>query len=152
MANATLAYDYLTAMAAAIRTAIAGVDPGGNVLVDFGYPEPHRADDMILLIELDVDQQAATLGTNRTREEVINLQVHFCSRRSDQAQANEAAFDLLKLVERHCRMDDPTLGGVMREVVLTGISSRGYTLEGDLSKGRLCEAIATFTGKQRVSA
>ena len=93
MASATLAYDYLTAMAAAIRTAIAGVDPGGNVLVDFGYPEPHRADDMILLIELDVDQSYGPLDTNRNRNEVINLQVHFCSRRSDQDQANRAAFD-----------------------------------------------------------
>jgi hypothetical protein len=151
MATATLAYDYLVAMAAAIRTAITAADPNGAVLVDSGYPTNH-ADDMILLIELDATQASATLGTNRTREEVIDLQVHFCSRRGDQDEANEAAYSLLKLVERHCRMTDPTLGDVMREVVLTKISSRGYTLEDDLGTGRLCEAIATFTGKQRVSA
>ena len=151
MATATLAYDYLVAMKAAILTAIAPVDPGGNVLVDSGYPQ-NLPDDSILLIELDANQGPATLGTNRTREEVIDLQVHFCSRRGEQDEANGAAYALLKLVERQCRMTDPTLGGVMREVVLTKISSRGYTLEGDLAAGRLCEAIATFTGKQRVSA
>lgn len=151
MATATLAYDYLVAMKAAILTAIAAADPGGNVLVDSGYPQA-LPDDSILLIELDAGQSPATLGTNRTREEVIDLQVHFCSRDSDQDQANGRAYALLKLVERHCRMTDPTLGGVMCEVVLTKISSRGYTLEGDLPTGRLCEAIATFTGKQRVSA
>lgn len=152
MASATLAYDFLTAMRAAVLAAVAPADPGGNVLVDFGYPEPYRSDDMVLLIELDATQVPAALGTNRTREEVVDLQVHFCSRRSDQDQANKAAYDLLKLVERYCRMTNPTLDGVMREVVLTRISSRGYTLEDDLGTGRLCEAIATFTGKQRVSA
>lgn len=151
MATATLAHDYMTAMASAIRTAITSADPSGRVLVDYGYPD-QRANDAILIIELDAEQAYATLGTNRTREEVIALQIHFCSWRSDQAQANDAAYDLLKLVERHCRMTDPTLGGVMREVVVTRIQSRGYTYEGDLTKGRGCEAVATFTGRQRVSA
>lgn len=151
MPSATLAYDYLTAMKAAVLAATAGVDPSLNVLVDFGYP-PNHAPDMVLILELDAEQRSATLGTNRTREEVIDLQVHFCSWRSSQDQANAAAYALLKLVERYCRMTDPTLGGVMREVVVTKISSRGYTLDQDQRRGRGCEAIATFTGKQRVSA
>lgn len=151
MSTATLAYDFMLGMEAGIRAAIAAVDPGGNVLVDYGYPEPARADDMILIIKLDSAQDWATLGNTRSREETLMLEVHFCSWRSDQKQANAAAYGWLKLVERYCRMTDTTLGGVMRETKLVRISSQGYTYDGDISKGRGCEAIATFMGSQRVS-
>lgn len=151
MSIATLAYDYMTAFEAAARTAIAGADPGGKVLVDYGYPEPNRAADMILIIRLDSAQDWATLGTNRSREETLNLEVHFASWRSDQKQANAAAYGWLQLVERYCRMTDPTLGGVMRQVMLTGISSQGFTYGPDVPKGRGADVIATFTGSGRVS-
>lgn len=147
---ATLAYDYMVAFEAGVRTAIAGADPGGNVLIEHGYPEPARAADMILIIRLDSVQDWATLG-NRSREETLNLEVHFASWRSDQKQANAAAYGWLQLVERYCRVTDPTLGGVMRQVILTGVSSQGFTYGPDVAKGRGADVIATFTGSQRVS-
>lgn len=146
--------DYKVAMEAAVRTAIAGADPGGRVLVEWGYPEPGSADDMILIMNLDGDQDIANLGTQRQREETMNLKVHFCSWRSDQRQADAAAWALLKLVTNQVRSitGDSTLGGVVRQCFLTGYSSQGFTYPDNTIRGRGCEVIANFTAMARITS
>jgi len=151
----TLGLDFKNAFEANIRLAIASADPNGNVLLDWGYPEPEYADDFILLMKLDGSQAIATLGTVRSREETMMLDVHFCSWRSDQRQADAAAWSWLQLVARWVRgglaYGDTTLGGVVRQCFLTSYSAQGFTYTPDRSKGRGCEIIATFTANARVT-
>ena len=71
------------------------------------------------------------------------------------SRADAAAYGWLRLVERQCRMIDPTLGGVcqLTGCVLTSSDSQGYTDPTKAALGRGCEIIATFTASDvRISA
>lgn len=151
MSTATVVLPVKNAMETAIRTAIAAADPNGRVLVDWGYPTQKAPPDMILIMRATSPQTYATMGTNRSREETITLEVHFLSWRSDQRQADTAAWQWAAIVEDYCRMTDPYLGGTVRECLVTNYDSDGYTKPGDNAAGRGCEIIATFTARNRIS-
>lgn len=149
MSTATAGYALKAALASAIPTAIAALDLGGNVLIDWGYPEPTWPDDMVLLGALSTQQEWRT--SNRSREETLDLELHVLSWRATQQEADTRAYALLAAIERYLRITDPTLGGVVRECVLTATDADGYTRTADRITGRGTEIIATFTAKARIS-
>ena len=125
-----------------------------NVLVAPGTPGSFQPDEIIAVTELEVQQDFATMGTNRTREETLTVTVVFsCLRGGDHTQelpAQERAFELLGRVEHHVRMTDTTLGGVVRQCLLTGVQTDGQTPEEYLQAGRGVDVTATFTARNRV--
>jgi len=153
--TATVVLALKQAVETVARAAITTADPNGNVLVDWGYPVLAWPNDMILIMRAQTTQSVATMSTNRTRRETIDLDIHFLSWRTTQREADTAAYGWLRLVERQMRMIDPTLGGVCVNTgcVLTATDSTGYTNPKDTAAGRGCEIRATFTASDvRISA
>jgi hypothetical protein len=145
--TATVVLALTQAMEAAITAAIASTDTNSNVLVDWGYPMNAWPNDMILIMGARTKQAVATMGTNRSRRESIDLDVHFLCWRTTQREAVAAAYGWLRLVDRQARMIDPTLGGVCQNTgcVVTATDSDGYTNPANTALGRGCEIRVTFT-------
>ncbi|WP_434922935.1 hypothetical protein ACR9WD_05960 [Glutamicibacter sp. PAEs-4] len=138
----------------AIKTIMAETADTEDVLVAPGTPGSFQPDEIIAVTELEVQQDFATMGANRTREETLTVSVVFsCLFGGDETQelpAQERAFDLLGRIERHVRMEDTTLGGVVRQCLLTGVQTDGQTPEEYLQAGRGVDVTATFTARNRV--
>lgn len=153
--TATTAHAFKAAFVTGIKALFASDD---QVLVSFGHPGGEalaKYDDAIGFADLRVEQDAATLGTNRSREEVLTLTVWISSfKQGDDAREIEAAaraYALLAAVEHYARQTDTTIGGTVRECFLTAHQSNGETDERLLANGRTIEIEATFTAKARVT-
>ena len=148
MSTASAVLDIKQGLDAAIVTAIASLNTDGRVVIDWGYPKAN-ADDMVLI--MGARSQQEWRRTNRTRNEVATVEVHFLTRRSTQQEADARAYAFLELVERQCRVTDPTLGGAVEECVLTATECNGYTDVDNRAAGRFCELIATFTTRSAIT-
>lgn len=129
-----------------------------NVLVTFGVPGlgGEAYDDVIGVADLKVDQAVATLGTNRSREETLELKVWVSSHRAGdvddlEEQVSERATDLLRQIEHYVRQTDTTLGGLVRDCTLTGYDSTGFIEAVATVVGRTVDIEAIFTAHARVS-
>lgn len=129
---------------------------GTGIQVSFGHPGQSQADDIVAFGALTSDQEFATYGSNRGREETLLLDVVVsCYRAGGPTQekvASDRAYELLGVLEQYVRVTDTTLGGVVRHCFLLGHNSEGSTDPEILSAGRLIEITAQFVAKARVTS
>jgi hypothetical protein len=148
---ATVAAGLKDTMVTAIKSV---VDPA--VLVAHGHPGLEVTDDMIGVGRVTSAQEPATMGTNRSREETLTVDVTISCYRGGGPEmekvASDQAYALLRLIERYCRITDTTMGGVVRQCFLTSHESDGATDPAILAEGRLIELTATFTALARITA
>lgn len=112
-------------------------------------------DQYLLVLGTESDQSSGPLGsTNRTRDEVLRLEVQiFVTRYGDVDAAREAdeyCFERLSEIERHVRVTDTTLGGAVRECFLVAHATDSQSFEAN-EQGHLSALGAVFEAKTRVT-
>lgn len=125
-----------------------------DVLVCPGAPGTFQPDEIIAVTRMEAQFDFATMGTNRSREVTLSVDVVFsCLFSGDETlelSAQERAFDLLDRLEASVRMDDTTLGGVVRHCFLASVQTDGQTPEEYQQAGRGVDVTATFTARHRI--
>ncbi|MBX3435956.1 MAG: hypothetical protein KF861_00475 [Planctomycetaceae bacterium] len=154
-AKSTRAGEFKNALFAAAKTMWATTEP--EVQVAFGHPGKTQVDDIVALGRVTSRQDPATLSTNRSREEVLTVEVMFSIYRggtgNDVEQAcSDRGYKLLDDLAEYVRVTDTTVGGTVRECFLTSVDSEGETDASVLAKGRLIETLATFTAVTRITS
>jgi len=131
---------------------------GQEVLVSFGHPGAvvQHWDALVGFSDVTVEQDVATMSTNRSREETLRLtvwvSVHADGEGPDLEQTtSNRAYALLGVLEHHVRQTDTTLGGAVRQCFLTAHTSTGETDPDLLTAGRTIEIQATFTAQARIT-
>lgn len=156
LTQATLGLAFKKAFYLAVKDLMAEGYETEHVYVVFGQPATYQPEDIVSFGRLSVGQAAATMSTNRSREETLTLEVTvscFMGGDEDAEFATaERAYELLRRIEHHVRMTDTTLGGVVRQCFLTNHESEGATPEDLIEQGRVTEVVATFTAQARISA
>ena len=126
-----------------------------NVLVSFGHPGIAKPDDIVGFMDIRSNQEPATLGTNRSREETLELDVLFSIYRGGGAEqevvCSDRAYYLLGQLENFVRTTDTTVGGTVRHCFLASHTSDGATDPQVLSAGRFIEVTATFQAQARIT-
>jgi len=126
---------------------------GSDVQVCFGIPGPKQADDIVAFQDVTFEQDPATYGTQRSREEVLTLKVTASVWRAGESAQEKVASDravaLIAALEQYARVTDTTIGGTVRECFLTNGEISGTPPE-LVAGGRLVEAQATFTAHARI--
>lgn len=102
------------------------------------------------------DLEAATMGTNRTREETIRLETmwwvtRFGSPEFTAREADEYLYARLRELEQHIRVDNITLGGAVRQCFLVEHATANSETNRDNTYGRLSAAIAVWEAKVRIT-
>lgn len=120
-------------------------------LVGAGYPDQYMQ-----VLGTTTRHEAATMSSNRTREETIELETQWFVFRYGAVGVDREAEDYLYArlseLERYIRVDDITLGGVVRECHLTEIATDTAAVErAGTGQGRLHAAIVTWEAKVRIS-
>ncbi len=135
---------------AALVTALAALPSLSGVLVTYGAPGRYQPDDIVAVMDIESDSEAATISPNRAREETLSLTVvASCYRGGEDTQqvCTERAYVLIDIVEAYLRTTDPTVGGTVRGL----LGPVSYSLEESLSEqGRTSEVTATFTVYARI--
>ncbi len=126
------------------------------VRVSFGYPGSGRDhDDLIVFTELETGQVPGPLGTNRARDEDIDVTVEISSFRAGFAEDDlvpaAAVTDYLRRLEQYVRVTDTTLGGRCQRCFVTRTVSGGIADPAVLAQGRLILLEATFTARVRIT-
>lgn len=151
MQSFTVAGPLRIAMRDAAVTAIN--DPA--VQIEVGYPWPQTAADIVAVGAVRSTQEPATLGTQRSREETLTVDVLVSVFRAGGQEveqvASDRAYALLGALERHVRITDTTLGGVVRHCFLTGHEMDSQPFSDDTGMGRTVEIAATFTAAVRIT-
>lgn len=120
-----------------------------------GNPGPKQADDIVSVrVPTGQIDPATITAQGRTREVQMTCTVTFSIFRKGGPEQDEIvtarAFDLFSKVEKRIRVDDITLGGVVRWCLCTGWDDLGNGVE-VLAKGRLLEFSATFVAPVRLT-
>jgi hypothetical protein len=154
---ATLAHAFKVAFRDLAVVLYADSDETKEVSVKFGRPTSFLEPDIVAFGRLSSQQSTGPLSrTNRSREEVLELDVIFSCFKpgGDDAEeeASARAYDLLRMLEYHVRQIDPTIGGTIRECALDRHSSEGMTPQATVKSGRNIFVTATFAGKVRISS
>jgi len=128
-----------------------------QVYVSYGHPGDRRdLKDVLAWTNVRTEQSAATLGTNRSRDEDIFVTaVVSCFRAGvldDDLVPATAATDILRTIERQVRVTDTTLGGVVRHCFLENTDSAGVSDRQLLSRGRLYQITAEFRALARITS
>lgn len=152
MPTTTAAADFKDAFIQAAETLWAAED----VQVAFGHPGQTQRDDIVAFGRVSAQQEVATQGTNRSREETLTIDVVLSMFRGGgpdmEKVASDRGYELLGQLERHVRMTDTTLGGTVRHCFLVSHESDGSTDPQILAAGRLIEITATFEAKARITS
>jgi hypothetical protein len=125
-------------------------------LVCYGLPANDQPDDIVAIGEAGTadagrgEQEARTLGTNRSREETIyqDLLISRWRGTADQQVVTELAFTAMALIEDDLRTD-PTLAGSCRtaDIVSWQLLETPYD---DLASGRYAELAVTVRARTRI--
>lgn len=125
-----------------------------GVQVTFGHPGVTQLNDIVAFMDVSASQSPATFGTQRSREEELQLTVMYSVYRAGGVEMEKAAFDraieLQEDFETYVRVTDTTLAGAVRYCFLTDIRIASATDEQTLAKGRLVEIEATYSAVARV--
>ncbi|WP_106819195.1 hypothetical protein [Janibacter massiliensis] len=129
---------------------------GADALVTLGPPDGATLPDTIVQIGgVTADQEVATMGPQRSREERLEVEVLFSLAMGGGSEVDDEltarAFDLLGSVEHHLRVVDTTVRGTVRQCFLTRYRSDGAGPDADTSAGRFIDITATFTAHARVT-
>lgn len=97
----------------------------------------------------------ATMSTNRTREETIELETQWYAFEYGSEDADRAAEDYLFArlgsLEEHIRVNDITLGGIVRQCFLGEVATDERRIEeAGTAQGRLAGAIAIWEAPVRL--
>ena len=155
MSSATAAQAFKAALVAAMQTLVVDRDP--QVLVSFGHPGQDMANwaDLVAFTDTDSEQETATMGTNRSRNETLTQTVQISCYRpggaDQESVASAAAYGLLELLEHHVRVTDTTLGSLVLWCFLTSHRCTGETAPDLLMDGRTIDIEATLTARARVT-
>lgn len=153
--TATVAHEFKNAFFEAVKTLLASDPATRDVLVCFGLPGTFAPDDLISFERVSERQDTATLGTNRSREEIITLDVIISCFRGGGPEMEQVAsargYQLLRMIERYARMTDTTIGGTVRQCFLAQHESDGATLPELIDKGRTIDITATFEARARIT-
>ena len=151
---ATVALDFKEAFYNATKTLMATDHTTEHVYVVFGQPSTIEPNEIISFGSIGAGQEKATMGTNRSREETLTLDVQISVVMGGAEEAEIAAsrrcYELLRMLEHHVRVTDTTVGQTVRECFLTSHESPGATPEEVMHKGRMIDVLATFTAKARI--
>lgn len=149
MATSTVMGPVRKALKAAVVTAIN--DPA--VQVALGFPWPQEAQDIIALGDGRSTVDVATMGQARSRDETLSIDLTVSVFRpggQEQAEvAQDRAYELLAAIEHHLRTTDPTLGGLVRQCLLTEHEIASEPFDDGTTMGRTVEVAATFTALAR---
>lgn len=132
-------------------------DDDADPSVQVSYGAMGSADpgsDQVVFLDVNGNQEPATMGTGRSRDETLTLDVGFSCFRAgvdDDREPTEGAYALLSRLEDHLRTTDPTVGGAVLWCFLTEHQSVGRTVTGNLGAGRLIYVLARFTARARIS-
>lgn len=155
MSSATAADEFKLNFFNAIHDQFAQDQDKQNVLVLYGYPGPYVPEDVVEFSTVTSNQDPATISTNRSREEVLTLEVFItCQRGGGQEMelvCAQRAYALLRAIETYARVTDTTIGGAVRHCFLTQHQSIGHTDPTVIEQGRAVEITATFTARARVT-
>jgi hypothetical protein len=129
---------------------------GTDVLVSFGHPGQSQPDDIVGFLDVRTEQDPATFGTNRSREEVLEIDVLVSCYRGGgpdmEKVVSDRAYELLGQLESAVHYGaGTTVGATVRECFLLRTSSTGRTEPTELAAGRTIEITATFQAKARIS-
>lgn len=127
-----------------------------NAAVHYGLPPTDQANDIVCIGEVGTadalrgEQEARTLGTNRSREETIYASVLISTWRgtTDQQLVSELVFDAMALLEDDLRTD-PTIAGACRDADVIGWQLTETEWEA-LPKGRYAELDVTIRCRTRI--
>lgn len=127
-----------------------------KVCVSFGHPGDRRdLLDILAFTELRTEQDPATLGTNRTRNEYVYLTVNISSFRAgeadDDAVPSASAYEILRVLETYLRVTDTTIGGNCQWCFLESTNAGGITDRAMLTRGRLIQIEAEFKAFVRIT-
>lgn len=151
----TVAYKLKAALFDAATNLWAASHP--ELLVNWGaLAGPNIPDEYVLFLGTDSDQIPATLGTNRSREETLHVELQFFVTRWGEVNAAREADDYLYArigeLERHVRMTDTTLGGVVRHCFLASHNTDARSFMKNNLAGHLAAALVRFEAKARITA
>ena len=123
--------------------------------IGLGFRWPLQEDDWFAVVDADSVIDPANLGTRRQVQEVITLDVSIGAWRSGyteetEIEAADRAFDILRRVQEHVRLNDITLGGTVLWCLPGGLQTAGATDERDSHMGRLTEIAAQFVCEHRI--
>lgn len=153
--TATNADVFKQAFYEAVRDLFAQDPTKQDVLVTFGAPGAYNPNDIVSFLDISADQDVATLGTNRGRDETIELTVSVScvvgGMQEAELQSHNRAYDLLRAIESYARRTDPTIGGTVRSCFLVRHGSAGQTDPALIAKGRVTEIVAIFRAVARVT-
>lgn len=138
-----------------VAAATAIYDPGVTHVVS-GEPSEDVLAELVSIGTVTIGQTAATLGTNRGREETLTCEVMLSvfdgGGDDEQTVADQRCGVLLTQLEQQVHYTDTTLNGAVRECFLTSASlDSGPGAMGDNSRGRLAVINAVFTAKARIT-
>ncbi|WP_411732184.1 hypothetical protein [Paeniglutamicibacter sp.] len=155
MSSFTNGLAFKQAIFEATKTIMQADEATADVYVCPGTPGTYKPADIISFGRLSVAQAPANLGTRRSREETLTVEVTLScfigGDDSGELPSQVRAFELLGLIERHVRVTDTTLGGVVRHCFLTNVETDGATPEEYTAQGRAVDVVATFTAQNRVT-
>lgn len=145
------------AMKGALLTACQGIYPA-PVKVCYGHPGTNLPDDIVSIGNITSDSVVGPLGTARTREESLSIEVTFSCFRggSDQQVVTERAYELLAMLEAYLTDAGTSsslqlsLAGTVRRAWVTG-HILAETEADLLSQGRVAEITAVVAADVRIS-
>ncbi len=142
------------ALRSAMRPTIVTAIADATVQVTLGVPWPQTAQDLIGVGRVESQFESATMGPQRSRDETITVEVLISVFRpggQEQEQiTSERAYELLGAIERHLRVVDPTVGGLVRSCLLSSHQMDSNPFDDGTAMGRVVEVLATFTAQARV--
>lgn len=126
-----------------------------EMLVSYGRPGINVPDDLCMILGVESEQDPATWGSTRQREETLRIDVQWWVFRAGEENAEREAtdylYDRMSELETYFRVTDTELGGLVRHCFL--VSHQFDTTEADskaTGRGRLAVATATFQAAARI--
>ncbi|MEP6477847.1 MAG: hypothetical protein ABJB03_00520 [Rhodoglobus sp.] len=124
-----------------------------EVLVIGGIPGTYMPSDIVAFLGLRSDQDYAAMGTNRSRDEIIQLDAFLSVERGGKDPATDAVCerrvsDLLTVIEHFARVTDTTIGNTVRECFLL----KHELVTTPSKNGRESYINATFQAKFRITS
>lgn len=124
-----------------------------DVQVVLGVPGTAQWDDIVSIEDTSMEQDVATLGPSRQREETIRqtviISVYRAGGEDQEKVVTDRAYEILGTIENYLRKTDPTLGGIVLWCFLTSVefaSTDANTATG----GRIAGIAAVFTARARI--
>lgn len=150
---ATAAHEVKNRLFLAARTLF---ETDTDLWVSYGWPVAGRdRPDAMSFMEIRTQQEPATLGTNRSRDEDIWVSVLVeCFRageEEDDQAPTAAVFGYVRRLEQHIRTSDPTLGGLAHWCFLDQVQTAAATDPDLVAQGRLVVADVDFKARVRIT-